>query len=586
MKQYDDVRATIPADATSKRAHIIGGGIAGLAAAVFLIDDGGMLGQNITIYESLPVVGGSMDGTKIQTPYGFGYQNRGERELEPYMECLWYLCKKIPSIDTPGRTVLEETVTANKDDQIDSKTRVLWQQGKSYEKVHDFRTSPALQKKMMALLTTSEADLVDMTVDDFFGKLAPEFYSSSLWICFHSMLAFKNYHSVLEVKRYLIRFIQHNPGIDRLQGILHTKYNEFDSIIKPIRAWLLDCGVTMRTNFHVDDINMTDDNNTATAIVGTTDGQQTTVPVDSTDLVILTNGSMTQNSSYGDNTHVAATNRDTEERGVFSIWEKLAARDAKFGQPAKFLSDVDKTKWMSVLVTVKKYPEFYKQLYAQTHNTVGKTTGCITIQDSAWDISFVCYPKYYPDQADDEDVFFFDGLYGENKGDYVKKPMADCTGEEILTEFLYHLGLLDLKDEMLKHVYISTCMMPYITSQFMPRNLTDRPHVIPEGVTNLALIGQYVELPGDVVFTVETSVRTAMIAAYGLLKLDKPVVPIYEGQYDVRVLVACLRKFIGKDTLTVADLPKINPLKLNATMDELLAAINAVPEIAPTDNVY
>lgn len=41
-----------------------------------------------------------------------------------------------------------------------------------------------------------------------------------------------------------------------------------------------------------------------------------------------------------------------------------------------------------------------------------------------------------------------------------------------------------------------------------------RSRVIPEGNRNYAFVGQYVELDGDVMFTVETSVRTAMMAAY------------------------------------------------------------------------
>ena len=129
-------------------------------------------------------------------------------------------------------------------------------------------------------------------------------------------------------------------------------------------------------------------------------------------------------------------------------------------------------------------------------------------------------------------------------------------------------------------------MMPYITSQFMPRALGDRPSVIPKGCTNLAFIGQYVELPGDVVFTVETSIRTAMMASYGLLHLDRPVVPLYEAQYDIRVLAACIKKLIGTDEITRKDLPPINPLKLNQTVDMILKAINSIPFFGDFDNIY
>lgn len=122
MKNYDRITAHKPEGIELKKAHIVGGGIAGLVTAVFLIDDGYMPGRNVTIYEQLSDVGGSMDGTRNE----HGYLCRGEREPEPNMECLWYLCNKIFSIDTPGRTVLEETVEANNEHRIVVKGRALY----------------------------------------------------------------------------------------------------------------------------------------------------------------------------------------------------------------------------------------------------------------------------------------------------------------------------------------------------------------------------------------------------------------------------------------------------------------------------
>jgi oleate hydratase len=67
-----------------RKAYIVGGGIAGLAAAAFLADDAGMPGENIMILEAHSDVGGAMDGVRGKS----GYLCRGERELEAYMECL------------------------------------------------------------------------------------------------------------------------------------------------------------------------------------------------------------------------------------------------------------------------------------------------------------------------------------------------------------------------------------------------------------------------------------------------------------------------------------------------------------------
>jgi oleate hydratase len=79
-------------------------------------------------------------------------------------------------------------------------------------------------------------------------------------------------------------------------------------------------------------------------------------------------------------------------------------------------------------------------------------------------------------------------------------------------------------------------MLPFITSQFLVRSKTDRPPVIPKNSMNLAFIGQYCEIPDDVVFTVEYSVRSAQTAVFSLLKLDKKPSPIFKGQHDTHVL--------------------------------------------------
>lgn len=163
--------------------------------------------------------------------------------------------------------------------------------------------------------------------------------------------------------------------------------------------------------------------------------------------------------------------------------------------------------------------------------------------------------------------------------------MDECTGVGVMQEFCYHLDMLDEYDELMQHCYVSLTMMPYITSQFMPRNSKgDRPRVIPEGSKNYAFVGQYVELDGDVVFTVETSVRTAMIAAYGLTGIDRKVLPLYQGQYDIRWLVMCAKKMMQTDKIQFSDLPHINPLTVKKDSQGMLDFLNSMPEISWDDD--
>ena len=559
-----------PAGIDDRKANIVGGGIAGLATAVFLIDDAKMPAKNITIYEKKPVMGGSMDGTKSNQ----GYLCRAERELEPYMECLWYLCSKIPSLENEGRTVLDDVVDFNRDEPIHTEARVIVDQGKIDGHYHEYKLAPQYAAAMSKIIASSEEELADKSLDDFFDK---GFFKTNFWVCFHSQLAFKDYHSVIECRRYWQRFTFITRH-EYLEGFIHTKYNEYDAIILPIERFLIDKGVNFVNNFAVYDLALDDKNDTVQGILARQDGKKVQVPVAMQDLVFVTTGSISENSTFGDNKTVAITNTDTEDMGTFTIWKNLANKDVKFGHPEKFLGQIDKTKWISFFPTVKGYPEFFRRIEELSGSKAG-TGGLMTFRDSNWDMSFEIHHKpFFPYQADDEEVGWGYGLYGENIGNYIKKRMWDCTGDEIMTELLYHLGMLDIKDEVLAHTYMSTAMMPYCTSQFMPRKLGDRPKVVPDGCTNLGLLGQFVEIDDDAVFTVETSVRTGLEAVYELLGVEKDVLEVNPSRYDVRYLLERVKRFRGiTGKVTEADLPTITPESIPAVTQQLLHLVNNVP---------
>ena len=163
--------------------------------------------------------------------------------------------------------------------------------------------------------------------------------------------------------------------------------------------------------------------------------------------------------------------------------------------------------------------------------------GLITFMDSGWLLSIVLpHQPHFIGQPDDVNVFWGYGLYVDKPGDFVKKPMSACSGKEIMTEVLGHLRIEAESDRILETSICIPCMMPFITSQFLRRERGDRPAVVPEGSTNLAFVGQFCELPEDVVFTVECSVRSAQTAVYALLELDRKPPAVYKGIYDPRVL--------------------------------------------------
>ncbi|MFE2578735.1 oleate hydratase [Streptomyces sp. NPDC059378] len=101
-----------PQGVDQKSAHLIGGGVASLAAAAFLIRDGQMDGSRITVYEASTITGGCLDGIKDPVE---GYLFRGEREMDDHYECMWDLYRSIPSLDVEDASVLDDFYRINKD---------------------------------------------------------------------------------------------------------------------------------------------------------------------------------------------------------------------------------------------------------------------------------------------------------------------------------------------------------------------------------------------------------------------------------------------------------------------------------------
>ena len=117
--------------------------------------------------------------------------------------------------------------------------------------------------------------------------------------------------------------------------------------------------------------------------------------------------------------------------------------------------------------------------------------------------------------------------------------MAQCNGAEILQELCGHLRF-DL--QTVASANCIPCRMPYITSMFMPRQRGDRPPPVPEGSRNFAFISQFVEIPEDVVFTVEYSVRAAQMAVYELLGIERQIPPVTPHDKSLRVQFDALIK--------------------------------------------
>ena len=545
MNNYQRIKPRKPEGIENKRAFLIGSGIASLAAAEYLMRDGQMQGNQITIFEQGNISGGALDGAGDPE---HGFVARGGREMEAHYECLWDLYREVPSLEEEGRSVLDEFREINEIDPNFSKVRIIYNRGEKHR-----RTDLGLHEKnvheLVKLLLAREEDLGRQTVEEYFDA---SFFETDMWLYWRSMFAFETWHSLVEMKRYMQRFIHLLPGMSTMRDLLFTKYNQYDSLVLPLKKHLESKGVNFVFNTTVTDLDfdIAEGQKTVTAIHLDKEGKAETITITADDLVFFTNGSMTENSSLGDMDH--APTLDRSEGAVWALWKKIAAKDAAFGKPDVFCNDIDKTKWESFTITARgsrfrTLLETFAEREFLPHRTA--TGGIITIRDSNWLMSVtVNRQPQYKNQPADTTVAWAYALFPDNKGDFIGKNMSECTGRELLQELLYHLGI----EENEMQAYLDECivipaMMPYITSQFMPRVKGDRPEVIPEGSVNLAFVGQFCEIEDDCVFTVEYSVRSAIMAVYGLLNLEKPVPEIYPSQYDIRVLATAVKTMKSDD---------------------------------------
>jgi oleate hydratase len=243
---------------------------------------------------------------------------------------------------------------------------------------------------------------------------------------------------------------------------------------------------------------------------------------------------MTEASSLGSMDR-APVLRGKSDGGAWVLWERIAAGRPQLGRPSIFADHVAESKWVSFTTTLHD-ATFFRLIRDFTGNVPGEG-GLMAFVDSNWLVSIVLpHQPHFIGQPKDVSVFWGYGLSVDKPGNFVKKPMSACTGREIMTEILCHLRIEAEAARIMETSTCIPCMMPFITSQFLRREKGDRPQVVPEGSTNLAFTGQFCELPEDVVFTVEYSVRSAQTAVYKLLGLKREPPPVYKGQHDPRAL--------------------------------------------------
>ena len=551
-------RSRKPKDVEKKEAYIVGGGLAGLAAAVFLIRDGHMAGEKIHVLEELSLSGGSLDGKFI--PHD-GFVTRGGREMENHFECLWDLFRSIPSLEVEDASVLDEFYWLDHDDPNSSNCRIIHNRGQRAADDGEFTLSATAQKELTQLFMTSEDQLIGKKIEDVFGE---EFFKSNFWLYWCTMFAFEKWHSAIEMRRYVLRFVHHIDGLPDFTALKFTRYNQYESLVKPLLAYLEEQGVDFQYECTVSniDVRIVGEEKVAQKLVLEKAGAIEEIPLSEDDLVFVTNGSITESSTQGD--HYTPAPISKAPGGSWRLWKNLAAQSPEFGHPEVFYENLPEESWfVSATVTWQNFDvEPYLEKLTHRKLRTGRivTGGIITIKDSNWMMSFATHRQpHFKEQKDQQTITWVYGLLSNTPGNYIKKPIEQCSGQEIVQELLYHLGVPEAEIQRIsKESSVAVPVyMPFITSYFMLREPGDRPLVIPNGSKNLAFIGNFAETERDTVFTTEYSVRTAMEAVYQLLAVERGVPEVFASAYDLRTLAKAVYYLTDKKKFTEMELPFI-----------------------------
>lgn len=568
-------RPVKPEGVDHKSAYIVGSGLGALASACFLVRDGQMKGKNVHILEKDPIPGGACDGYLYEN---LGYVMRGGREMDNHFECMWDLFKSIPSIETQGVSVLDEYYWLNKKDPNYSLMRATVNRGEDAHTDKKFGLSDKGAMEILHLFFTPDEELYDKRITDYFSD---EVLNSNFWMYWRTMFAFENWHSALEMKLYIKRFIHHVGGLPDFKALRFTKYNQYESMILPMIKYLESYDVQFHYNTKVLNVefDIRKEKKLAKRLSILRDGEQDFIDLTENDLVFITNGGCVENSTLGSQNEPAPFKTEIKEGGGWDMWRKIAAQDPSFGNPDKFCYDPEQSNWMSATVTTlddKISP--YIQKICLRDPFAGKvvTGGIVTAKDSNWLLSWTFNRQpQFRSQPKGQLVGWIYGLFSDKPGNYIKKTMRECTGKEICMEWLYHMGVPEAEIPELAEKSANTipCMMPYITAFFMPRAKGDRPQVVPQGAVNFAFLGQFAETVRDTIFTTEYSIRTGMEAVYTLLNIDRGVPEVWGSTYDIRDLL--------NSTVQIRDGKKITDMHLG--IKEKIALKEVLKKIEGTD---
>ncbi|KAE8154458.1 67 kDa myosin-cross-reactive antigen family protein [Aspergillus avenaceus] len=477
--------------------------------------------ERIHILEKLSAAGG---GTVSSGDAENGYEYRAGG-MPPFNDTsMEELLSIVPSRTRTGKTALDDILEFGGTHILNktSHTRFLTRKSHGVGRIDPRKVSLGLRDRidLFMLASKTEKALGRTRIKDYFGA---SFFKSNYWLMLATTFGFQPWHSAAELRRYVVRFMHDIHDLNFPRALDCGRFNRHEAIVAPVAHFLTSHGVDFQFNTTVSDIIMEPGNELkrVSAIrAHKEDERDHRIDVGPNDIVIVSVGSVMSGATTGTNTEppsleLMEIEKDLDENWL--LWLELCTAHPKFGNAYNFCTRMPESRLESFTVTLK-HPEFFDRFTKLTDNEPG-TAAFVTLKDSSWLIS-LHLPKQplFPDQPAHVHVLWGYALCPEAEGDFVKKPMLNCSGEEIMTETLHQLQFP--VETILSASITIPCVVPRMTATLLPRNCDDRPQVIPEGMDNLALIGQFVDIPEEVVATMDYGVKGAQIAVRRLMGLD------------------------------------------------------------------
>ncbi|AUJ32985.1 MAG: oleate hydratase [Liquorilactobacillus nagelii] len=561
-----------------KKAVMIGAGLANLAAAVYLIQEGHWNGDAITFY-SLDDHGSNDGSTTSEAADDYwsqqhplentrGYLARGGRMLNyrTYVD-LMDLLERIPSATESGLTAAQDTYEFDAAHPTFDKARLM-EGGKGIIAAGHLglnNTDRLLLTKLIMMPDEDEEKLDNISIAEYF-KHSPHIFQTNFWYMWETTFAFRLQSSAQELRRYMHQMIYEFTQIEHLVGVNRTRYNQFESIMLPLINYLKEQGCHFVLNRRVTEFKFKpttmQDEITVTKIsmTNTETNETEEIEIDDQTAVIFTNGSITDSATLGDYDTPATENPDYG--AAASLWKQISEQFYNLGKPDKFFADRSASEWVSFTLTTKNHllldeiTRITTQVPGNALNSFLSTEPITPLGQKDVNMSIVVHHQpHFTTQKPNETVIWGYFLYPRRRGEFVQKPYVEMTGKEMAQELIGQLAKVDpgpvniktKEAEILASIVNNIPVyMPYASALFNNRAKSDRPEVIPENSTNLAFTGEFVEQPFQMIFTEQSAVRSGEIAAFhfaGIPMAHLVNTPRYDR--DLKTLMRATKKLFS-----------------------------------------